>query len=263
MKSACICTRINLTTDGRHMVVREMPESRDDVLWVNLARGKEFKSGGSFIGWAIYLMIFILFSSIITAAQGLFNLSNLQKLFNHGMLLNTSIRVFMEGAIPPAVSGLVFLLVPYVFIWLSKLHFLQYRLDEINLYLKRYADTLIRGGLLVAIFSSSIMSITDFKLEKLWYVLGNVLPHQAVYFITFIITTCFLSLGIEVALITHIAVHFIGLWTQQEPDFAYLYGMNIYMFTICIAFAVISPLTVIFAILYFLVAYFVYTYQLL
>jgi len=168
MKSALVCSTMTLSADGQRMKVRRMPESREEVLWGNIGKSDKVKLGGRSLGYGIYMTTFLLFSTIIAAIQGLVNLSSLEKLFAGKLVLkNKVLRASLQGAIPPAVTGAVFALLPWFFHRLSKLHFKQFRCDEIDLSLRRYADTLIRAGLLVVFFSSSLMSITEFKIETL------------------------------------------------------------------------------------------------
>jgi len=265
MKSAAICSNMVLSPCGESMKVRDMPESRDEVFWVNLSKPDKLKKAGRYVGWWIYLAAILLISSLMTAIQGLANLDKVEEFLHITKKVRGElIRSALQGALPPAITNGLFALLPYFLMYLSQLSFPEYRSDMFDLNLRRYADMLIFVGFFVISLSSSAMNITwKFKDKTIWTVIGDTVPHQSIFFLTFTISSCFLSLGLEFTMFPALALHVVGLYTPVEADWAYLYGMNIYMFTICITFAVVVPPIVFIGCLYFLIAYMVYTYQLL
>jgi len=250
--------------DDRPLQIHPVPDVPDEILWMNL--GKDIKShSGKRIGMILYILLIIFFSTIMTTIQGLANLDNMAQIFPPFETVldwSPSARSFIEGALPALLYSLFFLILPYFIKLLSSLAMPFYRSEEVLLTLQRYSDTLIGTGVLVSVFASGIFSISSFELEQLWEVLGKTVPGQAVFFQTYTIIACFISTGVELAMVLPFFLNLVGLYSPWPFDYAIQYGINILMFTICTTYAVISPLILVWGCFYFFLAYITFTYQL-
>jgi len=270
LTTTAICATAVLIPDGNGMNVRAVPEFPEEVLWHNLSCSKIRKQAGMWSGTFLYLWLIIIYSPIMFFIQGLANLDTLGSAWS-GLddVLNYSpnARAIIQGALPAIVFSLFFLLLPIFLKQLSKLAVPAFKTDEMKLTMKRYSDCLVGMGLLVSVFSSGIFSsmnaIANLSAGDIWETLGKKVPAQSVFFLTYIITACFISMSMNLFMILPFITNLLGLYAPVVFDYEVQYGIMILMFTICITYAVISPIVLIWGCLYFLFAYITYTYQLI
>jgi len=270
MMTSTSCAASVLIPGGKGMKVRAMPEFPEEVLWRNLSYTAVRKKAGMYIGTLIYLLLIVFYTPVMVFIQGLANLDTLAELwsgFEAVLDWNSSIRSTIQGSLPAIVFSLFFVILPKFLKQLSYLALPAYSSDVLELTLKRYADCLIGMGLLVSVFSSGVLSsmdaISSLSASEIWETLGTEVPAQSVFFLTYIITACFINMAMNLAMVVPFFKNMAGLYKPKPFKFDVQYGVMILMFTICVTYAVIAPMVLICGCVYFFFAYMTFTYQLL
>jgi len=231
---------------------------------------KERKQVGSILSLVFYVLLIIFYSPIMVFIQGVANLDNLANMwsgFDAIVNLSSEVKALIQGSLPAIILSVFFMILPIYLAFLSSLCKLPFKTHEDSLTLGRYADCLVGMGLLVSVFASGILSsidsIDELSPAELWTELGNEVPAQSIFFVTYVITACFINMAMNLAMVIPFVKNIAGLYSQSTFDYGKAYGVNIMMFTICVTYAVVSPIILIWGCLYFMVAYFTYTYQLI
>jgi len=265
MRAAALCANMNLTPQGDYMRAQKVPESAAEILWQNLSRREWSKAVGRNFGTMVYILIIFAFTGIMTTVTALVSLENIALLwsgFADVLTWNTTLTSLLQSAVPSLLYWAFIKLLYYFLRLLSKVSVPDFEYDLIVLTLKRYSDSIIGTGLLVPLFAGSLFSLTSFSVSGLWEVLGVEVPANSVTFIIYVITACFIKMGVELILVTPFIKNVLGLYTPRLFKYDEYFGVAILMFTICTTYAVVSPLILVFGAVYFLFGYIIFTYQL-
>jgi len=264
-----ICSSAVLIPGGEGMQVRAVPEFPEEILWRNLSQTDIRRQMGTYVGTVLYMMLIVFYSPVMVFIQGLANIDKLAATwsgFEAVLDLNSSVKAILQGTLPAVVFSLFFVILPIFLRQLSKLAVPAFKTDENEMTLRRYADCLVGMGLLVSVFSSGILSsmdaISELSASLIWETLGEEVPAQSVFFLTYVITAAFINMAMNLAMVIPFFKNLCGLYAPATFDYEVQYGVMILMFTICVTYAVISPLILVWGCLYFLFAYITFTYQL-
>jgi len=270
VQTAASCANSVLVPGGRSMRVLAVPEYADQIMWTNLSEKILKKQVGRIVGIVFYILVIIFYSPLMVFVQGIANLENLANMSSvFAIFLNISpyLKSLLQGFLPAILFSIFFTILPMYLGILSSLCKMPFKTDEASLTLARYADCLVGMGLLVSVFASGILSSIDalnqLSPSELWTQLGKQVPAQSIFFITYVITACFISMAMSMAMVVPFILNVIGWYAPTTFDYGTAYGINIMMFTICVTYAVVSPVILIWGSAYFVVAYFTFTYQLI
>jgi len=270
VKTVALCVSAVLVSGGQSMNVSEVPEHPDQIFWENLAVKRWRRELGIIIGRTFYILSIIFFTPVMVFIQGVANLDNLAEVWSgFEVILDFSPEAvaLIQGSLPAILYSLFFVVLPIFLSFFSTLCYLPFKTDEESLTLGRYADCLVGMGLLVPIFASGVFSslegISNLAPADIWTSLGNKLPAQSIFFVTYVITASFINMAMNLAMIIPFFQNLVGFYTPQTFNFGTAYSVNILMFTICMTYAVVSPVILIWGCFYFLFSYFTYTYQLI
>lgn len=270
VQTATSCASSVLVPGGHMMRVRPVPEFADQILWTNLGMKSTRKEMGSILGFALYLLLIIFYSPLMVFVQGVANLENLANMwsgFSAIVDLSSEVKSLIQGSLPAIIFSIFFMILPMYLTFLSGLCKMSFKTDEASLTLGRYADCLVGMGLLVSVFASGILSSVDslnnLSPSEIWSTLGKEVPAQSVFFITYLVTAGFISLAMNMAMVVPFILNLLGMYAPTTFNYGTEYGVNIMMFTICVTYAVVTPMILIWGFFYFLMAYFTFTYQLI
>jgi hypothetical protein len=270
VKAATICASTVLVSGGRSMKVRTVPEYPDQILWKNLSQKGCKRQLRVIAGRTLYILLIIFYSLIVVFIQGLANLDNLASVwseFAEVLEISPEAVALIQGSLPAIILSFFFMVLPKNLACLSSMCKMPFKTDEDSLTSGRYADCLVGMGLVVSIFASGIFSsldaIENISSEDVWTSLGNEVPAQSIFFVTYVITTCFINIALDLAMVIPFLKNLFCFYSPQTFAYGSVHAVNIFMFTICMTYAVVSPIILVWGCLYFLIAYFTYTYQLL
>jgi len=271
VKTATSCASSVLVPGGYKTMVSAVPEFADQIRWTNLGATSLRKDVGYILSTTLYILLIIFYTPLMVTVQGLANLDNLANIWSGFETLTDSLsteaEALIQGTLPAIVYSIFFAVLPMYLNFLSGLCKMPFGKDEDCMTLTRYADCLVGMGLLVSVFASGILSSIDalnnLSPEEIWTQLGEEVPAQSLFFITYVITACFISLAMNMALLVPFILNILGMYAPAAFNYTAAYGVNIMMFTVCVTYAVVSPLILVWGFCYFAVAYFTYTYQLI
>eukprot|EP00494_Astrolonche_serrata_P032422 UN32691 len=157
------------------------------------------------------------------------------------------------------------MLLPWVLRYIGAIAYPYTKIELEISTIRRYTDCLVGMGLLLSVVASGIFS--DFKkfvdFETSLEILATLVPENSTFYINYIVYACFFGLGTEISQVIVLAFELVGISGHYEMYYFYYYPMILFMFSICLTYAVIAPFIVIWGACYFLCAYFIFTYQLL
>jgi hypothetical protein len=227
-------------------------------------------------------LFFLVFFWIIPVAfiQSIATLSNLEsKLPFLSPVLDWAAPVtgIIEGYLPSLILALFNILLPIILMKMSQIQgieansWLQFAVIR-----KFYVFQLFNTFLISAVASSIFDQIEDLidNPTSIPTILGQTIPQSATFFVTYLLVTGLTVLPAQLLQIVDVIVYalkrrfLVKTWREKEALYGaqgFNYGksapIHLLAFTIAISFCVIAPIVSPFAVIYFVIAYFICKYQ--
>jgi len=246
-----------------------MAPHKENVNWNNLHVTKTEQRAARFVYRAAYILLILFYTPFIVAIQGAANLDNIPGVDDWAKD-HPNAAGFLQGFIPILVVRLFFQILPYVLHWLARLIRPYSRVDIERQTVKSYIDCLIGMGLLLSFISSIFLGSFStifqeaFDLNNLRDTLARNIPKFSTFNINYVIFATFLGLSAELSQVG-IIFNDIFCWRNDhyEVYWFYYWPSAMYIFVLVAAYAVISPLIIVFGMFYFFLAYMIFAHQLI
>ncbi|KAL2316219.1 hypothetical protein POMI540_0167 [Schizosaccharomyces pombe] len=257
----------------------ELAPAANDIQWHNTYIGRWHKF---FQGWFITLvtfMIILLWTVPVGAIAVFINLDTIRRLWPElGRMiedlpfLNSLLRTFL----PTLVYSLFISISPFLFRWLSSMQGLSSRAEE-EIYAvgKNYAYLFVNFFLVYVIAGSTSIWELAKDTTSFAHFLANRLPHQAQFFIDLIVLQGIGMFPLKLIQLGKLSSYFvrrsfvpysIASKKFETPD-SFSVGIFLpqpmFIMLICLCYSIISPLILVFGLIYFIIGFLVYKYELI
>ncbi|KAI8458717.1 hypothetical protein BY996DRAFT_6832998 [Phakopsora pachyrhizi] len=202
--------------------------SASDVIWSTLGVKPFEQRVRGLISWSLTIGL-IVFWSIPVAFVGL--ISNVNSLCSTvswmGWLCRLPVPVpgLLQGALPPAMLAVLFMLLPIVLRQLAIFQAIPLRsLVELSLMSRYFLFLVIHGFLVVTLSSGLVAAIPAITQQpgSAVTILANELPKASTFFLTYIVATCFAGAAASLLQIASVFIYKLKLmWLASTPRSVY------------------------------------------
>ncbi|EPX74579.1 DUF221 family protein [Schizosaccharomyces octosporus yFS286] len=279
MASAQIVAQIHIDAKSLMGLHISLAPASNDIQWHHTYIGRWHRFFRSWLITLLTLMIILLWTVPVGAIAVFINLDNISKLWPElGRLiqdvpfLNSLLRTFL----PTLVYSLFISISPYLFQWLSKMQGFNSRgEEEIYSVGKNFAYLFVNFFLVYIIAGSTSYWELVKDTTTLAHFLANRLPNQAQFFIDLIVLQGIGMFPLKLIQLGKLSMYIIRRsFANHSQDYRELekpdsFSIGIYLpqpmfiLMICLCYSIISPLILIFGLIYFIVGFLVYKYKLI
>ncbi|WBW72177.1 calcium ion transmembrane transporter [Schizosaccharomyces osmophilus] len=279
MASAQIVAQIHIDAKSLMGLHISLAPASNDIQWHHTYIGRWHRFLRSWLITLLTLMIILLWTVPVGAIAVFVNLDNISKLWPElGRLiqdvpfLNSLLRTFL----PTLVYSLFISISPYLFQWLSKVQGFNSRgEEEIYSVGKNFAYLFVNFFLVYIIAGSTSYWELVKDTTTLAHFLANRLPNQAQFFIDLIVLQGIGMFPLKLIQLGKLFIYLIRRSFAKHPqDYRKLekpdsFSIGIYLpqpmfiLMICLCYSIISPLILIFGLIYFIVGFLIYKYELI
>ncbi|EPY54056.1 DUF221 family protein [Schizosaccharomyces cryophilus OY26] len=279
MASAQIVAQVHIDAKSLMGLHISLAPASNDIQWHNTYIGRWHRFFQSWLITLLTLMIILLWTVPVGAIAVFINLDNISKLWPElGRLiqdvpfLNSLLRTFL----PTLVYSVFISMSPFLFQWLSKMQGFNSRgEEEIYSVGKNFAYLFVNFFLVYIIAGSTSYWELVKDTTTLAHFLANRLPNQAQFFIDLIVLQGIGMFPLKLVQLWKLSSYFIRRSFAKRPqDYRKLerpdsFSIGIYLpqpmfiLMICLCYSIISPLILIFGLIYFVIGFLIYKYELI
>lgn len=248
--------------------VMEAPEPRQ-LLWTNLSKKFYERQMRQYIVYGIVFLTVVFYMIPITFISAITTLQNLRKLlpFLKVIVDIKSVRTVLEAYLPQLALIVFLALLPSFLMKLSKAEGIPSQSHAIRAASGKYFYFIVfnvfLGVTLIGTLFSSLKTIIDHP-TQLVTMLGQSLPGNATFFLTFVALKFFVGYGLELSrliplIIFHLKKKYLcktetevkEAWAPGEMGFATRVPNDMLIVTIALCYSVIAPVIIPFGAMYF------------
>ncbi|EEB08729.2 DUF221 family protein [Schizosaccharomyces japonicus yFS275] len=261
---------------GLHIILAPSPQ---DVQWHNTYMGRWHRFFQSWFVSVITLLLILLWTVPVGAIAVLINIDTIRKLWPSLARLLEDVpfmRTLIQTFLPTLVYSLFINFSPFLFRWLSRMQGFSSRgEEEIYTVGKNYAYLFVNFFLVYIIAGTSNIWSWAHDATQFAILLANRLPKQAQFFIDLIVLQGIGMLPFRLAQFGNLFSFAVRRWrartlrdykSLQQPD-SFSYGIYLpqplFIMLICLCYSIISPLILVFGLIYFTMGFIVYKYELI
>lgn len=257
--------------------------SKSEIIWSNLPHSTKDMEHGQNIESTIFRIGLLFWGTILAFIAAISNLSTLEKYLPFLKGLDDITYSILSGILPVAVMGYFISLLPVIFAYggekLSKLKFLSQIQEDVFHWMYAYQIANVFVTTLSGSVFDSLVDIID-NPTSIVSLLGTSLPGGSVFFGNFTLSAAIIGGATELLQIGPLVVYLIytkffkessltrrqllnGPLMDQFLNYGEYLPAVLFILFILQIYWIISPLTTLFAAIYFITKYFILKYQLL
>ena len=271
--------RVDASTVPFEWQCKPAPELRD-VYWPSLSLTATQRVTGNIIALCLLWALVLLWLIPVTFIQSLANLSTLPGKVHFLSFINdipSAVLGIIDGFLPPLVLTIFNILLPKILAAFTKLQGPESTSRLQNGVLHKFSVFWILNYLIFSTVATSIFNQLSALIDdpsSIVTLLGQSIPSTSTFFITYLLFQTFSSYPMQLLNPGRLIVSWLKKrFTVKVPrdivkieaapaqDYGTAYPMLIFAFAIAVTFAVLAPIVLPFAALYFLSAFLCYKYQ--
>ncbi|BFZ57828.1 hypothetical protein PYCC9005_004882 [Savitreella phatthalungensis] len=279
VESAQLAAQAVLDPAPLNLVARLAP-APSDIIWKNAYLTRSSRSMRQWLVFGLVIIVTVLWFipvgalSVLLSPEGIAKLSPSAAQFLDDHPLITSLTI---GFLPTLAYTIFFSLVPFIFSWMSEIQgYLDSAEVELREVSKNFAFIFFNYFFVILIASSTISIYALFdETSQIPALLAKILPSRSKFYINLIVLQ---GLGtFPFRLLEFGTVSLYPLWKagcktprdyhelKKGPTFNYAFYLPqpLFVFIICVIYSIMSPPILCFGLIFFVVGYFVFKYQLL
>ncbi|ORY82517.1 hypothetical protein BCR37DRAFT_314552 [Protomyces lactucae-debilis] len=261
-------------------LVARLAPAPGDIIWSNVYRTR---SGRIIRQWIVFLLVVITTVlwfipvgaiSVLLSPEGIAKISPALSKFldDHEQL-----HALAVGFLPTLAYTIFFALVPWIFNWFS---YVQGYLDVSEVELAEVSKNFMFiffnyfFVILVASSGATLLALTELDTRKIPQLLARILTQRAQFYVDLIILQCgmFPFRLLEFGTVFLYPFYKAGCKTPRDYNalrkgpnfnFAFYLPQCLFVFCICIIYSILSPAILCFGLIFFVLGYFSYKYQLI
>ena len=271
--------RVDATSVPFEWQCKPAPELRD-VYWPALSFTATERVTGNLIAMCLLWALVIFWLIPVTFIQSLANLSTLPQKLSFLSFINdipSAVLGIIDGYLPPLVLTIFNILLPKILAAITRLQGVESASRLQNGVLHKYSVFWILNYLVFSTVATSIFNQLAGLIDdpsNIVTLLGQSIPSTATFFITYLLFQILSSYPMQLLnpgrlIVSWLKKRFtvkvprdiVKIESAPAQDYGTAYPMLVFAFVIAITFAVIAPIVLPFATLYFLSAFLCYKYQ--
>jgi len=181
---------------------------------------------------------------------------------------NPALKSMIQGLLPVIIVSIAFAVLPIILWYLTSWTYPVCETDLKSEVLVKYTHCFIGVGLLAASISGAILKnvggfAEGLSFKQMYVLLGTQVPLVSTYFINIVVNAGLFGITMELSGIIAVVMKYITGVEQPEMVYYLAYPYLVYIFTIVITYCTISPFMIVWGLVFFLFAYWVYKHQLM
>jgi hypothetical protein len=276
---ATVTTQTQQSTNPMHWVTQWAPEPRD-IDWPNMEIPYDQLFYRRIVSTVLALALTAIYYPIVAAIQLLDNLDNVKKYLPNVIVANVleipAISSLVQGYLPALLLALLLYMVPSIFFFLSRIEGHPSVSHQERKASSKMFSLLAGNIFLASVLSGSLLTISETFTEDPKGIprrLAEAIPTRASFFITYIMTTGWAGMPLEILQSGALVLNFLKRNTveknkpllDQVLSLPYYRTLPLVLFFVLLGlvYSIVSPLILPFLLIYFTLGYIVYRNQVL